>query len=133
MARLEVFSSAPRAWGERVSRAQCSMSSAYTVFSVSTHSGCAAHDALQNRDRINRWRFLVRVLPYCGKLDCKSANWSLTAKLPLLRLDRLLAEPCIPRRICLVFPTISHRLYTALVASRLDSSMEPRHGILDRD
>ena len=42
-----------------VSRAQRSMSSAFTIFSVCAHSGCAAHDALQNRDRINCWRFLV--------------------------------------------------------------------------
>jgi hypothetical protein len=35
----------------RVSRAQCSMSSASTIYSVCAHRDCAAHDALQTRDR----------------------------------------------------------------------------------
>ena len=34
-----------------VSRAQCSMSSECTFYSVCARVDCAAHDALQNRDR----------------------------------------------------------------------------------
>jgi hypothetical protein len=60
------------------------MSSAYTVFSVSTHSGCAAHDALQNRDRINRWRFSQGSFRTVENSIVKTPTWSLTAKLPLL-------------------------------------------------
>src|ERR1700730_15917893 len=46
----------------QVSRAQCSMNSACTFYSIYAHRDCAAHDALQNRERTKLWRFPARRL-----------------------------------------------------------------------